>query len=229
ALPGLRAGDLDVALTFEYSSLPGSAYAPLHEDIELMHLLDDPMYVALPLDHPLAGKRTIRLEQLADESWSQADCGGLCGKMHVAACEAAGFEPRVGFQSDDYNVVQGLVAAGVAISLLPELALSNLRDDIVIRSLGRRGREVGPYDAVDRARERRHGDVRAQLKCVVDRAAGRIQRGEARRRRELDRTIRIDPAARDRGEPRGADDHDLLVGVVEEVDVQGAPEPHEVA
>jgi DNA-binding transcriptional LysR family regulator len=58
--------------------------------------------------------------------------------MHVAACEAAGFEPRVGFQTDDYNVVQGLVAAGVAISLIPELALSNLRDDIAIVSLGKR-------------------------------------------------------------------------------------------
>jgi molybdate transport repressor ModE-like protein len=138
SLPALRAGDLDVALTFEYSSLPGSAYAPLREEVELTHLLDDPMYVALPLDHPLAHKRTIRLEQLSEESWSQADCNGLCGKMHVAACEAAGFEPRVGFQSDDYNVVQGLVAAGVAISLIPELALSNLRDDIAIVSLGRR-------------------------------------------------------------------------------------------
>src|SRR3989442_15089611 len=92
----------------------------------------------MPADDRLAGKRTVRLEQLADEAWSQADCAGLCGKMHVAACEAAGFEPRVGFQSDDYNVVQGLVAAGVAISLIPELALSNLRDDIAICSLGKR-------------------------------------------------------------------------------------------
>ena len=138
ALPRLRAGDLDVALTFEYSSLPGSAYESLNEEVELVHLLDDPMYVALPLDHPLAHRRTIRLEQLAEESWSQADCAGLCGRMHVAACEAAGFEPRVGFQSDDYNVVQGLVAAGVAISLIPELALSNLRDDVAIVSLGKR-------------------------------------------------------------------------------------------
>jgi molybdate transport repressor ModE-like protein len=138
SLPALRAGDLDVALTFEYGSLPSSAYVPLRDELELVHLLDDPMYVALPVDHPLANRRTIRLEQLADESWSQADCAGLCGRMHLAACEAAGFEPRVGFQSDDYNVVQGLVAAGVAISLLPELALSNLRDDIAIVSLGRR-------------------------------------------------------------------------------------------
>src|SRR6476660_10531716 len=54
ALPRLRAGDLDVALTFEYSSLPGSAYEPLNEEVELVHLLDDPMYVALPLDHQFA-------------------------------------------------------------------------------------------------------------------------------------------------------------------------------
>src|SRR3954462_12990392 len=32
ALPRLRAGDLDVALTFEYSSLPGSAYEPLNAE-----------------------------------------------------------------------------------------------------------------------------------------------------------------------------------------------------
>src|SRR5436305_5905637 len=85
SLPALRAGDLDVALTFEYSSLPGSAH-PQRDEIELLHLLDDPMYVALLLDHPLAHRRTIRLVQLSEESWSQADCAGLCGKMHVAAC-----------------------------------------------------------------------------------------------------------------------------------------------
>jgi DNA-binding transcriptional LysR family regulator len=34
-------------------------------------------------------------------------------------------------------VVQGLIAAGVGISLLPGLSLTNVRDDIVIRSLGK--------------------------------------------------------------------------------------------
>src|SRR2546423_15156224 len=126
SLPALRGGELDVALTFEYSSLPTGASPPLGQDVELTHLLDDPHYVALPLDHPLARRRTLRLEQLADESWSQADCGGLCGRMHATVCEAAGFEPRVGFQSDDYNVVQGLVAAGGAVSLIPPLAKRNL-------------------------------------------------------------------------------------------------------
>jgi DNA-binding transcriptional LysR family regulator len=137
ALPMVKAGELDVALIFEYSSLPHSYYEEHREDLERVHLLDDPMYVALPPDHPLAKKRNLRLADLSADAWVQGDCNGSCGAMHIAACEAAGFEPRVAFQTEDYNVVQGLVAAGVAVSLIAELALANLRDDIVVRSLGR--------------------------------------------------------------------------------------------
>ena len=137
AISQLKGGEFDVALTFEYSLLPQSFYAGDREDVERVHLLDDPMYVALPPDHPLAAKRNLRLADLAGEAWVQGDCHGSCGAMHIAACEAAGFEPRVAFQTEDYNVVQGLVAAGVAVSLIAELALANLRDDVVIRSLGR--------------------------------------------------------------------------------------------
>jgi DNA-binding transcriptional LysR family regulator len=41
----------------------------------------------------------------------------------------------VSFESDDYQTVQGLVAAGVGVALIPELALSVVREDIVIRAL----------------------------------------------------------------------------------------------
>jgi DNA-binding transcriptional LysR family regulator len=137
ALPMVKGGELDVGLIFEYSSLPHTYYEQHREEIDRVHLLDDPMYIALPPDHPLAKKRNLRLEDLAADLWVQGDCNGSCGAMHIAACESAGFEPRVAFQTEDYNVVQGLVAAGVAVSLIAELALVNLRDDIVIRSLGR--------------------------------------------------------------------------------------------
>src|ERR671923_269428 len=80
-LPRLKAGELDVALIFEYSSLSQGDYETAREDIERIHLLDDPMYVALPPDHPLARKRTLRLEDLAGESWVQGDCNGSCGAM----------------------------------------------------------------------------------------------------------------------------------------------------
>jgi molybdate transport repressor ModE-like protein len=137
AVPKLKAGELDVALTFEYSSLPRSVYDGTQADLNLLPLLDDPMYLALPADHPHARKAKLRLQDFSQDLFIQGNCEGLCGRMHVAACEAAGFSPRVGFQTDDYNVVQGLVAAGVGVSLIPELALTNLREDIVIRCLGK--------------------------------------------------------------------------------------------
>jgi DNA-binding transcriptional LysR family regulator len=135
----LRAAELEIAIVFEYGDVNQPEFARLFEAIELHHLVDDPMYLALPREHPLARKPRVRLEDFADETWIQeTDAHSWCGGFHAACCEAAGFDPKVGFQSDDYNVVQGLIAAGVGISLVPGLALTNVREDIAIRSLGRR-------------------------------------------------------------------------------------------
>jgi DNA-binding transcriptional LysR family regulator len=138
AIPQLKAGDLDVALVYEYAELRAAQRGIDEADVDLVHLVDDPMHLALPPDHPLARRRTVKLEDLSEDLWVQGDCANSCGQMHIAACQAAGFTPRVGFEANDYNVVQGLVAAGVAVSLIAELALANLRDDIVVRSLGKR-------------------------------------------------------------------------------------------
>jgi DNA-binding transcriptional LysR family regulator len=133
----LRAAELEVALVFEYAEYNQPELERFYEGIELNRLVDDPMYLALPLGHPAANKSRVRLRDLSDETWIQESGNhSWCGRFHETACLAAGFTPKVGFRSDDYNVVQGLVAAGVGISLLPGLSLTNVRDDIVIRSLG---------------------------------------------------------------------------------------------
>jgi DNA-binding transcriptional LysR family regulator len=134
----LRAAELEVAIVFEYAEYNQPELERFYEGIELHRLVDDPMYLALPMGHPLANKPRVRLPDGADEVWIQESGNhSWCGRFHETACLAAGFKPKVGFRSDDYNVVQGLVAAGVGISLLPGLSLTNVRDDIVIRSLGR--------------------------------------------------------------------------------------------
>jgi DNA-binding transcriptional LysR family regulator len=63
--------------------------------------------------------------------WSSA-----CSELLRRACRIAGFEPRIAYESDDYAAVQGLIAAGAAAALVPELALGNVRSGIAIRSLG---------------------------------------------------------------------------------------------
>jgi DNA-binding transcriptional LysR family regulator len=98
-------------------------------------LLSDPMYLALPREHALARRRRLELAQLAGEAWVQTSLESPCARHVVRSCHAAGFEPRVAFESDDYQTVQGLVAAGVGVALIPELALSVVREDIVIREL----------------------------------------------------------------------------------------------
>jgi DNA-binding transcriptional LysR family regulator len=96
---------------------------------------DDPLHLALRHDHPLAGREQLRLEDLRKESWVQTSASSPCAKHVVRSCHAAGFEPSVSFESDDYQTVQGLVAAGVGVALIPQLALSAIRDDIRVRAL----------------------------------------------------------------------------------------------
>jgi molybdate transport repressor ModE-like protein len=142
ALPLLKSADLDVALAFEYGTVLPDSQETLMEGLDTVHLLDDPMSVALPLNHRLTTKARLRMADLAPERWIRCDAQGICGAVTILACERAGFHPDLAFQTNDYNVAQGLVAAGVAISLIPELALSNLRDDVVIRPLPERERPV---------------------------------------------------------------------------------------
>jgi len=129
-VPRLRAGELDLALLFEFAG-----EGPELEGMTRTELLEDPMYLALPRDHPLAGKRRLRLEDLAEEAWVQTSAASPCARHVVRCAHAAGFEPRVAFESDDYQTVQGLVAAGVGVALIPQLALSVTREDVAIRAL----------------------------------------------------------------------------------------------
>ena len=128
--PRLRAGEFDLALLFRFPGV-GATFDGLHTT----DLLEDPLYLALPREHRLANRRTLRLADLAGEAWVQTSAESPCARHVVRSCHAAGFEPRVSFESDDYLTVQGLVAAGVGVALIPRLALSGVRDDIAVREL----------------------------------------------------------------------------------------------
>ena len=128
--PQLKSGELDLVLGF------GSRFTD-EDGIERRFLLDDPMLLVLPQDHALANKRNLRLADLADEAWIGGPQDCECNRLIYGACSAAGYDPRIAFETDDYAAVQGFVAAGVGVSLIAELGLRTIRDDIVVRPLGR--------------------------------------------------------------------------------------------
>ncbi len=106
--PRLRGGELDLALLFEFDGQSVDAGRATR-----VELLDDPMFLALPREHRLAARERLRLADLAGEAWVQTSEDSNCSRHVVRCCHAAGFEPNVAFESDDYQTVQGLVAAGV--------------------------------------------------------------------------------------------------------------------
>ena len=105
--------------------------------------MDDVLYAALPVGHPLATRRAIALTDLKDEEWMLVGLRGTCADSNIVlhACQEAGFEPHVAYTSDDYFAIQGLVASGMGVALVPGLALASARNDVAVRPL--RGRP--PY------------------------------------------------------------------------------------
>nr|WP_267239188.1 LysR substrate-binding domain-containing protein [Nocardioides agariphilus] len=120
ALELLRAGRVDVAVVFRYDETE-----PEPPGVRLHHLLDDPVHV-------LARRRVRKLSTLRDERWV-AGCE-RCRSHLLALCEAEGFEPRIGFTSDDMVVMQSLVAAGLAVTTIPGLALRAHRAPGIVAS-----------------------------------------------------------------------------------------------
>jgi DNA-binding transcriptional LysR family regulator len=128
AIARLRAGEVDVAVVTHLPELDGP-------DVEVIDLVDDELLVALPATHPLARKPKLRLRDLRDETWIESMTGAGPPTL-LAAAREQGFEPRVRFGAEHWLAKQGLVAAGVGVTLIPGLAIATVRDDIVLRSLG---------------------------------------------------------------------------------------------
>jgi DNA-binding transcriptional LysR family regulator len=139
SLPRLRAGELEIALSYTPSLFSDESLA----GFDTHDLLDDPFYLVLPAGHPLASKARLRLRDVASEPWITGTDACPCTGQVERACTAAGFEPHVAFESDDFATVQGLVAAGVGVALIPDLGFATARDDIIIR-------ELAPSDAMTR-------------------------------------------------------------------------------
>jgi DNA-binding transcriptional LysR family regulator len=99
--------------------------------LELHHLLDEPMFVAVPLGHPLAGGTgTVGLAALADQAWI---AGGIRPQESLLAVGMRhGFTPRVDFVANEWLAKLGLVAAGFGITLLPALAARAAPPDLAL-------------------------------------------------------------------------------------------------
>ncbi|QYN34056.1 LysR family transcriptional regulator [Pseudonocardia sp. DSM 110487] len=91
------------------------------------HLLDEPYVVVLPEGHPMTGREEIELAELASEQWVDNDFArGWCRRNLIEACTAAGFRPPFHVEAHDYPTALAFVAAGIGVTVLPELGAIHL-------------------------------------------------------------------------------------------------------
>ncbi len=109
----VQSGRLHAAVCFQDASAPRRE----PEGLRRTDLLEEPMVALLPAHHRLADHDAIDLRELAGEPWMAPSLDGLI----VAGCRAAGFEPDVVILTRDPLASRAIAAAGLAVSLTPQL------------------------------------------------------------------------------------------------------------
>jgi LysR family hydrogen peroxide-inducible transcriptional activator len=94
-----------------------------YREFELFPLRTEPLFAVLPKDHPRATAKSLALKDLRGESFVMLRDGHCFRGLSVAVCARARVAPRIAFESDQFSSLLGMVAAGVGVTLVPEMAI----------------------------------------------------------------------------------------------------------
>ena len=122
ARAAVRAGGCDLALVNHDATLAPDTGGPWR----VVHVLDEPVFVVLPDDHPQARRDAVDLGRLRRDPWIMQAPASPCQELALRACAAEGFAPDVTAVCADYRSIVRLAAAGHGVSLVPRLALHYL-------------------------------------------------------------------------------------------------------
>ncbi|MFE3645702.1 LysR family transcriptional regulator [Streptomyces sp. NPDC059169] len=110
-------GDLDLAVVLDWSN----KRLPVPAGLARAQLLDDAADVAMPVDHPLADRAEVDLEDFADDAWVSWPEGEFCYEWLVFTLRARGIEPRIAHMAGEHHTQLALIAAGLGVCVTPRL------------------------------------------------------------------------------------------------------------
>ncbi|MEO6703592.1 MAG: LysR substrate-binding domain-containing protein [Jatrophihabitantaceae bacterium] len=172
----VRQGELDLGLSYRFADpgAAGSIATPKLGQPRRIPLFVDEVRLMLPVDHPAARRKLVKLADLAGDTWILAS-RRFEDLLHAAA-GAAKFEPKTMLVADDYVVMQSLAAHGLGVTLVPELALAAHRDErLVARTLvGWPDRQVEVELWPDQLRVPAVAAMLAALQAAVPAARGKF-------------------------------------------------------
>ena len=169
ALPALALGDVDLVLGDEWQHQP----LRLPEGVQRHDLLSDPVHLVLPAGHPATRRHrhAVPLAEMASEAWTTGHQGMAWDEMTHRTCrELGGFHPDVRHRTVDATVSVALVARGLAVTMVPELAVPGRHPGVELRPIAE-----GPVSraifAATRTADAARPSTRALLAAVRDAVA----------------------------------------------------------
>ncbi len=111
-------GEVDLGIVYEYPLLP----AKRHSDLKYRLVLDEELVVLRGGPNTERDER-VRLEVLAEAVWATNASGSDSEQVLQLLCAEVGFSPRIRFNSNDFDVIRGIVSEQLAVALVPALAL----------------------------------------------------------------------------------------------------------
>jgi len=170
---GVRTERLDVA--FVRSTVPAGEGVTFHD------LLEEPLFAALPVKHPLArGRgRRLKLAELAGEPlvlYRRSSGPGLYDAI-VGACRAAGFTPLIEQEAPRITATLNLVAAGLGITLVPQSLSAQQAEAIAYRPLAAPQRLAAPLQLACRNVD--HAAAARRFVALVRGEAGKLRPAKA--------------------------------------------------
>lgn len=123
----LLAEQVDLAVVIATESIPPRSDPRFDQE----SLLDDPLDLLVPDDHPLASRPSVLLSDAAGEPWIMDRPGRALHGLVLTACASAGFTPSIAHEIHEWDTGAALVGAGFGVSLVPRLARLPAGDRIV--------------------------------------------------------------------------------------------------
>lgn len=123
AVEAVREDRADIALTFSYPGDRDDPHGSSARGLAVHSVGADELLLVLPADHPAARADRVAITELMEENWI-AGCPRCRGHL-LELCGRAGFEPRIGFETDNVVAVEGLVAQGIGVATLPRMAVDS--------------------------------------------------------------------------------------------------------
>jgi DNA-binding transcriptional LysR family regulator len=146
------AGDVDVAVVSAPPDRPIDA-----PGLDLRHLLDERLVVAVPRGHRLARRRTVRLAELAEDFFIVGSATAEDALLRASL--PPGFQPKVDIVVADWTGKIGCVVAGLGVALMPALAARAAPADVALLRLHNDDASVRQiFAATAAARRRRTAD-----------------------------------------------------------------------